>query len=109
MISDVVPAKAGTPFAVPDFPRYRDLIFSARKLETFEDRKAPPVSPGKVRGGTRVLADQAACPFRAFAKWRLSAEELEEPESGLDPRDRGKLLHALMREIWTRLKSSPVP
>ena len=102
----VVPAQAGTPFAVPDFPRYRDLIFSARKLETFEDRKAPPVSPGKVRGGTRVLADQAACPFRAFAKWRLSAVELEEPESGLDPRDRGKLLHALMREIWTRLKDS---
>ena len=62
-----------------------------------------------MRGGTRVLADQAACPFRAFAKWRLSAEELEEPESGLDPRDRGKLLHALMREIWTRLKAAPMP
>jgi ATP-dependent helicase/nuclease subunit B len=103
LILDVVPAMAGTQF---DFPRYRDLIFSARKLETFEDRKAPPVTPGKVRGGTRVLADQAACPFRAFAKWRLSAVELEEPESGLDPRDRGKLLHALMREIWTRLKDS---
>ncbi len=102
-IQMVVPAQAGIQF---DFPRYRDLIFSARKLETFEDRKAPPVSPGKVRGGTRVLADQAACPFRAFAKWRLSAVELEEPESGLDPRDRGKLLHALMREIWTRLKDS---
>jgi ATP-dependent helicase/nuclease subunit B len=99
----VVPAQAGIQFEVP---RYRDLIFAARKLETFEDRKAPPVSPGKVRGGTRVLADQAACPFRAFAKWRLSAVELEEPESGLDPRDRGKLLHALMREIWTRLKDS---
>ena len=99
----VVPAQAGIQF---DFPRYRDLIFSARKLESFEDRKAPPVSPGKVRGGTRVLADQAACPFRAFAKWRLSAEAMEEPQSGLDPRDRGKLLHALMREIWTRLRSS---
>jgi len=52
-----------------------------------------------------VLSDQAACPFRAFAKWRLSAEPLEEPESGLDARDRGKLLHALMREIWVRLKT----
>ncbi len=99
----VVPAQAGTPF---DFPRYRDLIFQSRNLEKFTDAKAPPVAPGKVRGGTRVLADQAACPFRAFAKWRLSAVELEEPESGLDPRDRGKLLHALMREIWTRLKNS---
>jgi probable DNA repair protein len=97
----VVPAQAGTPF-----PRFRDLIFENRKIESFRDAKAPPVPPGKVRGGTRVLADQAACPFRAFAKWRLSAEGLEEPESGLDPRDRGKLLHALMREIWVRLKNS---
>jgi len=94
------------PLAVPDYPRTRDLLFESRKLESFEDSKAPPVTPGKVRGGTRVLADQAACPFRAFAKWRLSAEPLEEPAPGLDARDRGKLLHALMRELWRRLKGS---
>ncbi len=92
--------------ALPEYPRYRDLLFQSKNLESFTDAKAPAVSPGKVRGGTRVLADQAACPFRAFAKWRLFAEPLEEPESGLDPRDRGKLLHALMREIWVRLKNS---
>ncbi len=97
---------AEAPVAVPDSPRYRDLIFQSRKIESFEDSKAPPVPPGKVRGGTRVLADQAACPFRAFAKYRLGAEPLEEPAAGLDPRDRGKLLHALMKELWTRLKSS---
>jgi len=91
---------------IPDFPRFRDLLFDARKLESFQDFKAPPVPPGKVRGGTRVLADQAACPFRAFAKFRLEAKPLEEPAAGLDARDRGKLLHALMREIWVRLKSS---
>jgi probable DNA repair protein len=102
----VVPAKAGTPFAIPDYPRYRDLLFQSREMERFSDSKAPPVAPGKVRGGTRVLADHAACPFRAFAKWRLGTEELEEPEAGLDPRDRGKLLHALMRELWTRLRGS---
>jgi ATP-dependent helicase/nuclease subunit B len=95
-----------TPLSIPDVPRYRDLIFASRRLESFEDSRAPRVPPGKVRGGTRVLADQAACPFRAFAKWRLSAEPLEEPEAGLDPRDRGKLLHALMRELWNRLRGS---
>jgi ATP-dependent helicase/nuclease subunit B len=92
--------------AIPDFPRYRDLVFASRKIESFEDIKAPPVPPGKVRGGTRVLADQAACPFRAFARWRLGAEPLEEPAAGLDPRDRGKLMHALMKELWTRLRGS---
>jgi len=52
-----------------------------------------------------VLADQSMCPFRAFARWRLGADEMEEPSPGLDARDRGKLLHALMREIWTRVRS----
>jgi probable DNA repair protein len=94
------------PVAIPDFPRYRDLLFDSRQTESFEDPKAPAVHPGKVRGGTRVLADQAACPFRAFARWRLHAEELEEPAAGPDARDRGKLLHALMRELWVRLKNS---
>src|SRR6266850_1709130 len=94
--------------AVPDYPRYRDLVFSSKKLESFEDWRAPKLklTPGKtLRGGTRVLADQAMCPFRAFARWRLGAEEMEEPAPGLDARDRGKLLHALMREIWTRVRS----
>jgi RecB family exonuclease len=59
-----------------------------------------------MRGGTRVLADQAACPFRSFARWRLHAEALEEPAPGLDAADRGRLLHALMRHIWTVLKTS---
>jgi RecB family exonuclease len=82
------------------------LLFESKKIEQFADEKAPPVRPGNVRGGTKVLADQSACPFRAFARWRLGAEELEEPAAGPDARDRGKLLHALMRELWTRLKNS---
>ena len=91
---------------VPPVERYRDLIFSKKHVVQLEDAKGPPVPAGKVRGGTRVLADQAACPFRAFARWRLSAEALEEPSPGLDNRDRGLLMHALMREIWSRLKNS---
>jgi ATP-dependent helicase/nuclease subunit B len=102
LIADV-PEKTVT---VTDYPRYRDLLFAAKKLESFADWQAPPVSEKKIRGGTRVLADQAACPFRAFARWRLSAEALEEPASGLDARDRGKLLHVLMKEIWEQLRGS---
>ena len=92
--------------SIPRYPRYRDLVFSQRRLVQVEDAKGPAVPAGKVRGGTRVLADQAACPFRAFARWRLGAERLEEPSPGLDAADRGRLLHALMREIWSQLKSS---
>jgi ATP-dependent helicase/nuclease subunit B len=88
------------------FQRFRDLIFKSRSFVKIEDASGPRVPPGPVRGGTRVLADQAACPFRAFARHRLAAEPLEAPPSGPDASDRGKLLHALMREIWTELKDS---
>jgi probable DNA repair protein len=91
---------------LPAFPRYRDLLFSRRKTMVVEDRSGPRVPPGKVRGGTRVLADQAACPFRAFARWRLAAEPLEAPVLGPDARERGSTLHALMKHLWTELKGS---
>jgi probable DNA repair protein len=92
--------------ALPEFPRYRDLLFKSKSIELIEDLRGPPVAKPDVRGGTRVLADQAACPFRAFARWRLHAEALEEPAPGLDARDRGKLMHELMKELWVQLKDS---
>ena len=67
---------------------------------------APKRLEKEVRGGTRVLADQAACPFRAFARWRLGARSLETPAEGLDAAGRGRLLHALMSALWSELKGS---
>ena len=86
--------------------RYRDLIFSTRRLEIVPDGQAPALATKTPRGGTRILSDQAACPFRAFARHRLAAEALEEPAEGLDARARGLLLHTLMKELWTELKGS---
>jgi probable DNA repair protein len=91
---------------VSAYTRYRDLIFDARRIETVEDGQAPALATKTPKGGTRILADQAACPFRAFARHRLAAEGLEEPVEGLDARARGLLLHTLMKELWTELKGS---
>ena len=91
---------------LPPRASYRDLLFSSRALEFLEDEKANPVASAAVKGGTRVLADQSACPFRAFARHRLGAEALEAPEPGLDAMRRGQLLHALMAGVWRTLKSS---
>jgi len=85
---------------------YRDQIFAARRQETVEDGVAPALATKTPRGGTRILSDQAACPFRAFARHRLAAEALEEPVEGLDAMARGSLLHSLMKELWTELKGS---
>jgi probable DNA repair protein len=73
--------------------------------EEVRDDDAPAVDPATVRGGTSILADQAACPFRAFAKHRLGAQPLESPEPGLDAPDRGTLLHALMSRLWRDIGS----
>jgi len=90
---------------VPAIESFRDLIFQSGRTETIPDGKAPPYAAQTVRGGTRVLADQAACPFRAFARHRLGAEALEAPAEGLDAMRRGQLLHELMKALWGDLKS----
>ena len=92
--------------SIPAFPRLRDLVFASRKVSAIEDSVGPAVTALKLRGGTRVLTDQAACPFRAFAHWRLAAQEMETPAEGLDAADRGKLLHELMSSLWGLLKNS---
>ncbi len=95
----------GTP-ETGTYERYRDLIFAARRSETVQDGQAPALATKTPRGGTRILSDQAACPFRAFARHRLDAKSLEEPVAGLDARARGRLLHTLMKELWSELKGS---
>ncbi len=89
---------------LPQFARYRDALFAARCLESAADGIAPRFADKRVRGGTRVLADQSACPFRAFARHRLGAEALGAPAAGLDDLERGTLLHALMAGVWGELK-----
>jgi len=94
---------------VPDFARgvrYRDAIYAQRTLEATTDDRAPPVTAPGVHGGTRLVADQAACPFRAFARHRLDAEALESPQPVPDARTRGLLVHALMAHLWRELGSS---
>lgn len=76
-------------------------------MEVVDDRTAPPVSAGGVQpGGTRALELQAKCPFRAFAELRAGARELEDPEPGLDPRDRGGFIHSALEQFWKRYPSS---
>ena len=90
---------------LPEFARHRDQLHDARVLESIADGIAPPYAAKEVRGGTRVLADQAACPFRAYARHRLGAEGITTPVDGLDARDRGNLLHALMAQLWGTLRT----
>jgi len=101
-----VRAQSGEAAALKSHPNYRDVIFAARRIETLADGKAPALATKTPQGGTRILSDQAACPFRAFARHRLAAQALEEPVEGPDAKARGLLLHTLMKELWSELKGS---
>jgi probable DNA repair protein len=101
----ILDVPASTVPAVPG-ETWLDRIHAASALESLADGQAPPLPTRAPQGGTRILVDQSACPFRAFARHRLGAEALEEPVAGPDARVRGQLLHGLMRALWSDLKGS---
>jgi ATP-dependent helicase/nuclease subunit B len=72
--------------------------------------QAPAYNPARenIRGGSRLLENQAICPFNAFATHRLRVEPLEEPIQGLSAMDRGSLIHEILFRLWTDWKSSSV-
>lgn len=77
-----------------------------RQLETLMDDQGPPLTlHEKIRGGASLLKEQAACPFNAFARFRLGADNPETPIFGISYRDRGNLLHNTLAGIWRRLKN----
>ncbi len=74
------------------------------QLDTVSDQQAPAISTAELAHGlssgiSRIQA-QAACPFRAFASYRLNAEFEAEPELGTDALDRGLLAHAVLADFW---------
>ena len=102
-----VPGADAALLGLPALETWRGRLFRAGRdaRERFEDEAAPRYPQSDVRGGTRVLADQAACGFRAMARHRLFAEPLATPVAGLDAAARGQLLHALFAHIWNALKT----
>jgi ATP-dependent helicase/nuclease subunit B len=83
-----------------------ETIHNARSIEKLADEKGPPlIESSRQRGGTKVFQYQSGCPFRAFVELRLGAEQLEIPPPGLDPRQRGILVHSSLEEIWKKLRT----
>jgi probable DNA repair protein len=81
------------------------MLGTVPELEPYSDWQAPPLAETRLKGGVGIVADQAACPFRAFARHRLFAEAPETVEAGLDVMTHGVLLHKAMAGIWNELKT----
>jgi len=104
------PLVAGLP-CLPELPpadtAIRRVFACAPPMEMAAADERVAIAPGTLqRGGSQVLADQSACPFRAFAMHRLRARDADEPDVGLSPLERGSLAHRALEWFWQRLQTS---
>jgi ATP-dependent helicase/nuclease subunit B len=99
-----VPESTLEELGLPPCDTFTDVLRRARREELIDDR-APALASAVSGGGTSLFSDQAACPFRAFARHRLGVREMEQPCPGLDARERGTLVHEMLAKVWTKLKS----
>jgi len=76
---------------------------SEKLIEALEDDTAPKVKQGQIRGGSKLLQDIASCQFKAFAHHRLYARAADDAREGIDPLDRGNLVHQIMERCWRDL------
>lgn len=59
-----------------------------------------------VKAGSGLFKDQALCPFKAYASWRLKVEAFPELTEIMDASIQGNMVHGILQDIWTELKDS---
>lgn len=86
-----------------------DLIKQSCELEQIVESDIPPLAQHKLTqlmpGGTAVIKDYAACPFRAWARHRLRIESPLVPHAGLNASERGVLVHQVLAQVWLQLQT----
>ena len=70
-----------------------------------EDYQLAPDIHETTIGGASVLANQAKCPFRAFAAHRLHSRPSIAASDGPNMMERGQIIHRVMELLWQHLKT----
>ncbi len=76
------------------------------QLEPAPDDALLPLHAPETAGGTSLIRDQAACPFRAFARHRLNLPSIQPTLIGVSASERGAFLHEALFRLWRQIKSS---
>lgn len=103
-----------TDLLLPCYQTLTHKIMLSQQWEFYKDETATLPTDENLVANTQLLQSQAACPFQAYARWRLKAQFHPFPQAGLNPRQRGILLHQILERFWnevhdqiTLLKLSP--
>lgn len=90
--------------SLQEFVSLEQILHQHRKVLTREEPEAVALSPEEeFYGGVSIIQEQAACPFKAFATFRLHAQEPERYQQGIHALDRGVIVHRAMELIWQDL------
>ncbi|KGP62302.1 endonuclease [Legionella norrlandica] len=94
---------------ITHYPAYNPLPVSSEVnhqtcLIEFEEHYQVPLIPNEaISGGTSLLANQAKCPFKAFAEHRLKAKPSPTTFDGMDEKEKGQLIHKVLELLWQTL------
>lgn len=79
---------------------------SRNPLENLTEASTLTLGDGEFPGGgVSLLANQAVCPFKAFAIHRLGARELPAINFGIPAFVLGNMLHQVLEFLWSRIES----
>lgn len=92
-------------FSSPPSPFLPKKVVPTYKMYEFVvDNLAPPLQKLAVKGGVAILSSQSQCAFQGFSH-RLNISQLSPASIGINPQDRGILLHKVLESIWQLLGS----
>lgn len=82
-----------------------ESIWNTRQWEYYVDETAPALLANELSTvSSQLFKSQAACPFQAFATFRLKTQFHDLPALGLNYSDRGSLLHRVIELFWNTLR-----
>lgn len=78
-------------------------VESCSLVHFVEHYQVPLLETETIGGGTTLLANQAKCPFRAFAAHRLHAKTSQPYSDGPNALERGQIIHKVLENLWRSL------
>jgi ATP-dependent helicase/nuclease subunit B len=90
--------------------RIKDQILALNDLKEFTEPTFLPATDSEkilfatqgISSGYGLIKDQIDCPFRSFARHRLSSERYQLPEVDFDNLDRGNVIHKALELFWSK-------